>query len=296
MSSQTSWIKSSFQECNSPELCLSRLECLINETRSKGTHQNVLLGLKEVLCHMHSCRTTDNAIEFDGFLTFQEAYEVFCGHQTGYVKKEVFRDHLLHPTHGLPVNIVSLPTNPHRVIILKSDIVKIPKLLNQVTHDEDTSNQDTNALIENPLPDPEMVDLLISCMDSEWDRECAKVLFTYGRSRKELAQYKFNVNKLLSKRAAVMEAATDIAETEKTARDLVMKRIQEKLESLTREISKNKDTLQHCHTWPEIVKEDTRERIQRLEDQLNDEKEVQVTSCLHICMHHSYSKLNSKAK
>lgn len=73
---------------------------------------NILQGLLEVLEHLQLPKNKDNQ-DFKGYIRFDEAYEIFAGHQEGPVDKTTFRDALLHPEHGLCVYIVDLPISTH---------------------------------------------------------------------------------------------------------------------------------------------------------------------------------------
>lgn len=131
---------SSLQPVTDVDQC--RLESLQSSTGGKKL-KDVLHGLLEVLnflcMDIHSCHYSEQSkpSQSRGFLPFQEVFEIFSGHLAHNTDMEVFEQHLLHPAHGLPVNIVTLPFYPYRLIILKSSLLDTPELISLIVRSQD---------------------------------------------------------------------------------------------------------------------------------------------------------------
>jgi hypothetical protein len=76
---------------------------------------------------------------------------------------------------GLCIYIVQTQTK--RIVILRSD---------DVNYDVFMKNIDIQSEKEKNLLTKESVKLLLSTMDTEWDRQIARMLLSVGHSRKEL--------------------------------------------------------------------------------------------------------------
>ena len=81
---------------------------LLEESRQKRAFRktNKLQGLLQVLEQLQLQEKNGQKI---GYLRFDVAFEIFAGHQESLVEETTFRDALLHPQHGLSVNIMELP-------------------------------------------------------------------------------------------------------------------------------------------------------------------------------------------
>ena len=268
------WIRCSLQSCSNPDDCFVLLTSIESQSRSERV-KNKIHGLSEVLKHLYMPEICNGYRQnrADGFLSFEEAYEIYSGHQTTPVDNTEFRDILLHPVHGLPVYIVSLGHHPHRIIILKSADVNNSKLVSVALQ----RSEKVFEITQEKELQPDVMELIISSMDSEWDKECAKLLLSYGKTRGELSHLCFNVDKLLSKKSDLINVATEISQNKMSARDLVIARLQEKEQGLNNNILQKEAAIQQFgQSWPLYVKEDKQTEIEVLKDQLANVKEIQV--------------------
>jgi hypothetical protein len=143
-------------------------------------------------------------------------------------------------------------------------------------------------ITEDKRMKPDIMDLIISSMDSEWDEECAKLLLCYGKTRGELSHLCFNVDKLLSKKSTVINVATEIAQTKMTAQDLVILRLQDKEKSLNDKISQKATAIQQFgQSWLPYVKEDKEAEIEALKEQVTKVQEIQV--CIMLSTNNNIS-------
>lgn len=143
---QGKWARRSLQSCDDPELCEKRLSALLQSHLKNKKHSNVLNGLLRIL----SSLKVSNDLIFDeentpnqyrGFLSFQEAYEIFCGYQDIHTDIDNFRDNLLHPVHGLCVDLLSLPYANEKYIVLRSKYFDFSKLLEHIESNKSSNFQ-----------------------------------------------------------------------------------------------------------------------------------------------------------
>lgn len=98
-------IRSSLQSCPLKDNEI-KLQSLLSVCRNKhGQRANTIQGLLFVLNELMVER--DHG-KMAGFLSFDEAYQMYCGFFETTPKQETFRDHLLHPEFGLCIVVVEL--------------------------------------------------------------------------------------------------------------------------------------------------------------------------------------------
>lgn len=85
------------------------------------------------------------------------------------------------------------------------------------------------------------------------------------------------MNKLLSKKSTLINAATEVSQTKIAAKDLVIARLQDKEKGLNDKILKTKAAVEQSgQSWPSYVKDDKQAEIEVLKEQLEKVKEIQV--------------------
>lgn len=177
---------SSLQTSLAPDECLIELESLAIASRSQKV-KDQFHGLTEVLQYL-MIPDDSGLCSSVGYLTFAEAFDIYSGHQDVRVDKDWFRDLLLHPQHGLPVVIHTIPGPPYRIVALKTPNVCIDKLLREVFSDGGSTDVSKEGV--TPVQrTPQEIDNIISAMDSEWDRQCAKLLLSHNKSWEEVSMY-----------------------------------------------------------------------------------------------------------
>ena len=170
--------RNSLQNCdlhvNKLRLCSLKEESKCNKSSKKEAK---LQGLIEVLEHL-LLPVNDDDSSVKGYLKFDIAHEIFCAHQEGPVDETTFRDALLHPEYGLCIYIANIPISTGittRFIVPKSTTFNSIEFFNEieklkVNFSEIVGN---NQRLNIGRQETQSI---ISSMDTEWDKTCAKVL------------------------------------------------------------------------------------------------------------------------
>lgn len=179
--------RDSLQKC---DLYSNHCRLLALEEESKRNKafkkESKLKGLIEVLEHL--LLPIDDLGSVKGFMRFDVAYQIFCGHQDGRVDETTFRDALLLPEHGLCIYIVDVNISKalvDRFIVIKSPSFNLIGFLNEiqrlkVNHEETVANDQKLSIERQELHS------ILGSMDTEWDKTCSKVLFAGSRSIEEI--------------------------------------------------------------------------------------------------------------
>ena len=90
------------------------------------------------------------------------------------IDQEQFCDNLLHPEWGLSINIIFPPVVNIRFLVFKTNVVDILLLISLVSPPKESLIGEINS---------DMVKKILSTMESEWDKTCARMLFSMGKKR-----------------------------------------------------------------------------------------------------------------
>lgn len=241
--------------------------------RSRPSNEvNKLKGLKAVLEVL-----TTNLIREDGLvytnscLTLKEAFEHYISFQPGYTCESVdlndlhnFKEDLCHPVHGLCVMIVFNPHTLNSFVCLKPNDVDLSSLFDLVFNDVKT--------VQNRIyMDCDAVKRLINSMDTEYDKQVARILLSATRSRTEIERLGIdpdNIPKLIEDTKA---ALAEIENTQYAADDILNLRLKAQKTKLEKSIENNE---QMCilkkDTWPANVLADMEEDIKNDKQRLSD--------------------------
>ncbi|CAB3997160.1 RNA-directed DNA polymerase from transposon X-element [Paramuricea clavata] len=105
------------------------------------------------------------------------------GFNLGFPDQEHFRDELLNDQHGLPVVICSYPVTEQRFVLLLGNGLNLGMFLRFLA---ETSTTDEKNHVNRIVLSAEFVHDVLRSMDTEYDRECAKVLLSADKSRSDL--------------------------------------------------------------------------------------------------------------
>lgn len=262
---------SSLQPVLDVDSCKIRLQFLQSST-SGVKKKDVLHGLLELLCHL-CMETVETPSQYKGYITFQHAFEIFSGHLSHQTDKDTFKQHLLHPVHGLPVYIIALPFSPNRIITLKTSFVNVPELVNLLLDCNLSSNTEEE---KESLP-PDTVKNLLDSIDTEWDKDCCKLLFTHGKKNSEIVKYGIGVEYLKARNDVVLQKVEAISSTNEAARDMVNLRLRDKIQTLEKTVREKTNLYeQKKNSWPVHVLDNLMEEVDVIKERIVNTKEIQV--------------------
>ena len=159
-SSFNSWIKVSLQKCDISDN-INKLQGHIAMTNSKKKRQ-AIFGLIVVF----------EELSFNGgFLSFEEAYELYLAHQNTNTDRDLFRDKLLDSEIGLCIVYFIHPVTKTSYIAFKSKYIKTEYFLSNFIK----STEKEDEKLPTFLSDKELLKLALSLMDSEFDKQLLKL-------------------------------------------------------------------------------------------------------------------------
>lgn len=281
------WIKRSLQEC-SAEDCKLRLEALISSSSLKSSNTNSkqvqkYKALAAVLQHMLVPRKSfvidDNYSKTSrGFIHFRDAFEIFISHQDGHTTEKTFRDNLLHDSYGLPIIIVQMPSPPFdRYIVLKSADIDVIDLYRTFT------KKDPETKLSETQISPENVNMIIQSMDTEFDRSCARLLFSCGRTLNDLQKYHISSYGVHTSKECILAQAEEMQNARLAATDMVNLRLNDKQERIQNQIDEKETLIKSKEDhWPEATIGDMRSEVTELKERLVEARKVQVNKFVFI--------------
>ena len=183
---------------------------------------NKFQGLLEVLEHLEMQNNDRQAI---GYMRFDVAFELFAGHQEGPVEETTFRDALLHPQHGLCVNIVESPVSKYcsRYIVLKARDFDCLGFLKSIRDDQSVENELDVSSYRYSLEKNEVRSILNS-MDTEWDRTCAQVVMSANISRRSMRMLGFDPDVIIKSVGRLKTVVQEVENSFEAAQDMVLLR------------------------------------------------------------------------
>ena len=175
------WVRRSLQPCEGPDLCEKILLSLHNSCLKNKKRSNIIQGLNRILSVLKvqndlTFVETESPTCYRGFLSFREAYEIYCGYQDGHTDVDNFRDNLLHPVHGLCIDLICLPDVSDHFIIRRSKYFDFAKF---IEHIEFKKSSD----IIQPELDPDTVQTIIQCWAHGGMQHVLKCCFLVAKVR-----------------------------------------------------------------------------------------------------------------
>lgn len=222
-------------------------------------------------------------------LTFSEAFEIYDGYQTFSRQltagKVEFHDNLMHPVDGLRVYISFIPSVEHLIFLRPDTPTNIEPMLKRL-FDRAVFQSGDGQKCEKFHLISSNTSVILKCMDTEWDRKCARVLLSANRSNAELE----SLGKDAYKTRCVETVKQGVEESEnalKAAEDMVKLRLKAKTDA-SQERAKTLSELRdkNANKWSDqfrlseiddmISKEE--EKVRNVDLLLNDEKKEQFRS------------------
>ena len=178
-------------------------------------------------------------------ISFEEAFETYDSHQS-YSQdtpagKLEFRDHLLHPVHGLPVYVLFKPNHFHVVAIRPDGSHHTESLLRWLLLDHNRPSDDIVDENKGLTLKASNTSAILESMDTEWDRKCARVLLSSSRSNSELENLGLDANSVRSASKVIVNGVQECENAKLAAKDMVNLRIDSKVKHLAQEIVSMKD-------------------------------------------------------
>ena len=210
-------------------------------------------------------------------ISFEEAFETYDGHQS-YSQdtpagKLEFRDHLLHPVHGLPVYVLFKPNHFHVVAIRPDGSHHTESLLRWLLLDHNRPSHDIVDENKGLTLNASNTSAILESMDTEWDRKCARVLLSSSRSNSELENLGLDANSVRSASKVIVNGVQECENAKLAAKDMVNLRIDSKVKHLAQEIVSMKDLhAKKRNTW-------TSDRLKELEDKIESAEKAKKMLC-----------------
>ncbi len=267
-------LRTSLQQCELQGLVFL-LNYRLQEAKRLGYRkkEQKLKGLLEI--HSHLMLKPDfGYARHIGYIDFNIAYELYCGHLEHSVDHKEFRDILLHPEYGLCVYIVNFLESNKRYIVLKTETLDLPNFIVElntaITSIEDPPSQANSTRL---TIDKNSLQCILSSMDSEWDRKCAKVIIGANLSRKEMEELGFHPETLTK---SVENVKTIVEETERTkiaARDCIMLRLRGKEERLKAQLEECNSIIEKKEgVWQDHRINEVRDQMDIAKEQIDENK------------------------
>ena len=252
---------------------LQKLKSLKHIHRKQQQYERRITALIRVLMEM-MVPSYDAAGTMRGILQFREAYELYSSYFINNIDQEQFRDNLLHPEWGLCINIIFLPVINVRFLVFKTNVVDIPLLISLVSPPKEGLIGEINS---------DLVKKILSTMESEWDKTCAKMLFSMGKNRSAIESCGIDVDTVNSKKEKFAEVYGEINRTMTTAIDLVQERLENKEKKLSQDVANLERLIEIKSTyWREERMTELEEKKETLETNLKAVKELLNPPNKHI--------------
>ena len=154
------FVKQSSQAC-SVDINKLKLKGYLGSTKSDYVKRciNGLLSVIEILEH-------------SDFLTVDDAYDIFASFFENQPDKDTFKRKLLDKDVGLCCCLVTNPHTLEQIVIMKGIVGNSARVFQRLT----TTFKDSEMKANYPKLSSDLVEKLISSMDTEYDRKCAKII------------------------------------------------------------------------------------------------------------------------
>jgi hypothetical protein len=274
-------VRVSLQQCE-----LGGLPFLLNYhyTEAKKSNnekkQKKIQGLLEIHNHL-LLKPDDNSAEYIGYIDFDIAHELYCGHQEQHIEKKDFRDILLHSKYGLCVYVANFLQFNKRYVILKTQTLDLPSFIADINNmfNRDIHDASTQAGKIRLDLDKAGLKRLLDSMDSEWDKKCAKVILAANRSRREIEELGLLPDAVVNNVKQVKNVIEKIEETDTAARETVLLRLHQRQENLKVKVDVCMSVIkQKVGRWHDYRINEIYEKLDVLKDQIQ-ENETQI-NCL----------------
>ena len=222
-------LRSSLQTCKVGNN-LNKLEGLLKCTKSKSLGK-ILSGLIYILHQLLAqSKITSKSI---GFISFEDAYGLYCGFFDSSPEDVSFRDHVLHRDHGLCVIITEVFGK--RYILLKNEEVSCQDFFLEL---ETLSEENAMSNLRGqrfPL-DSESLNKILNSMDTEYDRLALKAVIFALHSRSQTYELGIKPDRAVKFLSKVLTVADESEKALKTAEDILKLRTRERVEKVEKKI------------------------------------------------------------
>ncbi|XP_070580686.1 uncharacterized protein [Ptychodera flava] len=244
----TSCVRTSRQICK-PGECEEKLEALLDIHRKTEVKSRILKGLLYVLRQL-LVSSPMNENKVIGYLPFQDAYGFYCGFFDGQPTEEEFRDHLLHPDHGLCVTITSVVGR--RFVILNNDSVDLTALFIEIQELEGT-NDDSESRFPLSL---ESVQKIIASMDTEYDKSVLKAVLFASSTRNYVYKLGMKPDRCVHFLSKVIDVSNEYENANVAAGDIFTLRVKNKFDKVVDQLQNIDSKIEKCNTLSDKRKSD----------------------------------------
>ena len=160
--------------------------------------------------------------------------------------------------HGLPVAIFSYPVTEQRFVLLLGNGLNLGMFLR---FPAETSTTDEKNPVSRIVLSAEFVHDVLRSMDTEYDRECAKVLLSADKSRSDLDELGIKPDTAVKAVKHVNDVVHESKNAELAAIDMLNSRLQERKHKISRELENiNALIPEKKDHWPKKRIEDIEEK------------------------------------
>ncbi|XP_070537914.1 uncharacterized protein [Ptychodera flava] len=263
-------VSPSLQPCADPSDTHVRLQSLLNQAQRQGNDLSVqnIKGLIDILEHLmlddKQSTDVDSAKgQMKGYMPFQEAFELYSSHHKNPVDADHFKVNLLHPKHGLCVDLVTIKTFEMRIITLKSPTFDVAKFLEMIV------NSGNRKFTRLDIHNKDVVQKILGTMDTEWDKVCARVLLGCFMSRSELISVGIDSDNIARDTERVLDVSIEVKNATVAATDMLNLKLKAKKSEISQQITSLQGLLDRKKTsWTDVQLNQVRDRIDILEERL----------------------------
>ena len=222
-------VRVSLQPCNVANN-LELLNTLISKAKSQQRLEK-LQGLKAVFQELYVDKVKlDGTKSTKSFLYFEEVFEIFMGYRIRkgigpytHLNKTEFMLDLLHEKYGLAIYTVRIELLNKRILLLRSAEFELEFFLQELTNKTEicgTTGPCSKGQSKIEI-NRENVDMLLNSVDTEYDKNVAKVILSAGRSRAQIDELGINADNIVSLCEKVALVGQEVKNSLIAAEDLV---------------------------------------------------------------------------
>ena len=246
---------------------LGILNDFINSPSSKiSTHK--LKGLRAVLEVLITKLIRQDGLEYlKSCMPLQEAYEQYAGYIPEFTSVTTqglsdFKELLCHPKYGLCVLIIHNPHTDNSFVCLRPDDIDIANLVEVIFRDTKQSSEKFQINYES-------LQMLLQSMDTEYDKQVAKILICANRSRSQISALGIDPDSIPSLTNHIQLVAGEVENVQQAATDIVRLRLIEQESHLTQVIDKKRKAVEmNTNTWPVTALDKVKDDIQNAKERL----------------------------
>ena len=207
-------------------------------------------------------------------IPFSDAFELFSSYYPHPVDEDHFRDCLLHPEYGLYVCILYFSNLRKRYIIQKSQSIDVCMLIQCIT-----SNSEDDEAISNSNINKEQVQSILKSMDTEWDKTCARMLFSADKTNSAINECGIDASLVRSNESRFLEICQKISSTSLEARNAVVETLAQRKEKLLGEINRIDKTVERKrNVWSDMKIADLENTKIALQERIDSLEKVESCS------------------